>query len=222
MINLHNIDCMDFMRGLPDKAYDLAICDPPYGSNIMCKNKFQRHRTRDTSYRNESIPPPEYYVELYRVSQRQIIWGCQYQLEFMQPGGSFIVWDKKADPDLHNMSSCDIAWYSKRERIKTFDGHWCGAVKFENEPTIHIHQKPVALYKWLLQNYAKKGDKIIDTHGGSMSIAIACYDRGFDLDLCELDPDYFAAGKQRLDDHIAKYAPASERPVTNKGELKLF
>jgi site-specific DNA-methyltransferase (adenine-specific) len=221
-INLYNIDCMEFMKGLPDKAYDLAIVDPPFGSSIMAKNKFQRHKTTDTGYRNKTIPSPEYYKELYRISKRSIIWGCQYQMPFLLPGGSFIVWDKKADPDLHNMSSCDIAWYSKRERIRTFDGHWSGAVKFEREPTIHIHQKPVGLYKWVLKKYAKKGEKIFDSHGGSMSIAIACYDLGFDLDLCELDPDYFKSGKERYEAHVAKYAPASEIPVTKNGELKLF
>lgn len=221
-INLYNIDCMEFMKGMKDKAYDLAIVDPPYGSSIMAKNKFQRHRTTDTSYRNKTIPDSEYYSELYRISTRQIIWGCQYQIKFIKPEGSFIVWDKKADPDLHNMSSCDIAWYSKRERIKTFDGHWCGAVKFETEPTIHIHQKPVRLYKWLLKNYAAPGENILDTHGGSMSIAIACYDLGFELDLCELDKDYFTNGVKRFDAHIAKYSPAIEIPVTKKGEIKLF
>lgn len=201
MIRTFNIDCMEFMAGVPDKHYDLAIVDPPYGSSIMSKNKFQRHRTTDTSYRNKSIPSPEYFTELYRVSKRWIIWGCQYMIPFMNKEGSFIIWDKKADPDKHNMSSCDVAWYSKRERIRTFDGHWCGAVKCETEPTIHIHQKPVALYKWLLSKYSNPCDKILDTHGGSMSIAIACHDMGFDLDICELDPDHYAAACKRLADH---------------------
>jgi len=186
------------MRGLPDKAFELAIVDPPYGSSIMSKNKFQRHKTTDTTYRNKTIPAPEYYAELYRVSERQIIWGCQYQLQFMKPEGCFIVWDKKADPDLHNMSAVDVAWYSKREKIRKFTGHWCGAVKFETEPTIHIHQKPVGLYRWLLKHYAKPGDKILDTHGGSMSSAIAAHDMGFDMVLCELDKDYYEAGYKRF------------------------
>lgn len=189
-IELLHIDCMEYMATLPDKAFDLAIVDPPYGSSIMAKNKFQRHKTTDTTYRNKTIPTPEYYKELYRVSERSIIWGCQYQLPFLLPGGSFIVWDKKADPDLHNMSSCDIAWHSVRKQIKTFNGHWCGAVKFETEPTIHIHQKPVGLYRWLLKNFALKGDSILDTHGGSRSLAIACHQMGFDHVSCEIDLDY--------------------------------
>ena len=135
-----NEDCIEGLKRFEDGFFDLAICDPPYGNRIMSKNKFQRHKTKDTTYRNETIPSPEYYEQLYRVSKRQIIWGCQYQMPFMKPEGSFIIWDKKADPDLHNMSSCDVAWYSERKQIRKFTGHWCGAVKFENEPTIHIHQ----------------------------------------------------------------------------------
>lgn len=201
-IELLHIDCMDYMKGLPDKAFDLAICDPPYGSSIMAKNKFQRHGTTDTTYRNKSIPPAEYYKELYRVSKNSIIWGCQYQMEFLLPGGSFIVWDKKADPDLHNMSSCDIAWWSERKAIRTFNGHWCGAVKFENEPTIHIHQKPIGLYKWLLKNYASPGDSILDTHGGSRSLAIACHQMGFDHVSCEIDKYYHESSVKRFNNAI--------------------
>lgn len=199
-----NEDNMIGMARYPDKFFDLAIVDPPYGSSIMSKNKYQRHRTTDTTYRNKSIPDPEYYTELYRVSQRQIIWGCQYQMPYMKRDGSFIVWDKKADPDIHNMSSCDIAWYSKRERIRTFRGHWCGAVKFENEPTIHIHQKPVGLYRWLLKHYAQSGDKIIDTHMGSQSSRIAAYQMGFDYYGWEIDKDYFEAGNKRFKEQTAQ------------------
>jgi len=193
-----NIDCEKGMKDFSDGFWDLAIVDPPYGSSMMSKNKKQRHKTTTTTYRNKEIPPESYFNELYRVSKRQIIWGCQYMLPFMNPKGSFIVWDKKADPDLHNMSSCDIAWYSERERIKTFDGHWCGAVKFEREPTIHIHQKPVGLYSWLLEHYAKPGDKILDTHLGSQSSRIAAYKKGFDFWGFELDEDYFNQGNDRF------------------------
>lgn len=200
----YNMDCMEFMQGKPDKFFDLAIVDPPYGSSIMKKNKYQRHGTKDTTYRNKSIPTPEYYSELRRVSKERIIWGCQYQLPYMNPEGSFIVWDKKADPDLHNMSSCDIAWFSKRKQIKTFRGHWCGAVKFETEPTIHIHQKPVKLYKWLLKNYAKEGDKIFDSHLGSGSSRIAAYLMGFDFWATELDKDYFDAQEKRFREQTAQ------------------
>ncbi len=197
---VHLCDCMDFMKGLPDNAYDLAIVDPPYGSNILVKNKRQRHKDTGT-YKNDSAPGPVYFRELRRISSAQIIWGCQYMLEHLNPDGSFIIWDKKADPDLHNMSACDVAWYSKRARIKRFSGHWCGAVKFESEPTIHIHQKPVGLYRWLLQNYAKPGQTIFDSHVGSGSIRIACHDLGFDFEGCEIDADYHAAQDARFAAH---------------------
>jgi site-specific DNA-methyltransferase (adenine-specific) len=197
---VHNIDCMEFMATLPDKFFDLAIVDPPYGLNDMTKNSNGRHRNNITSYRNKSIPDAAYFQMLYRVSNRTIIWGCQYMMEFMVPVGSFIVWDKVyADPDLHNMSSCDIAWYSKLDRIRTFRYAWCGAIKQGNEQTIHPHQKPIPLYTWLLKNYAKPGDKIFDSHMGSQSSRIAAYDMGFDYWGCEVDKDYFDSGCKRFE-----------------------
>lgn len=193
---------MNFLSVYPKGFFDLAIDDPPYGNNIMAKNKFQRHKTTDTSYRNKAIPKPEYYKELYRSSHEQIIWGAQYQIKYLKKIGSFIVWDKKADPDLHNMSSCDIAWYSRRKQIKTFNGHWCGAVKFEKEPTIHIHQKPVGLYKWLLRNYAITGMKILDPHMGSGSLRIAAHQLGFDYYGCEIDHINFLAQEKRFQNYL--------------------
>jgi len=198
-----NRDCMEAMREFPDKFFDLAIVDPPFGLSDRTKNKFRRHKQTGT-YTNKSIPGPEYFVELERVSKASIIWGCQYMLPFLNPSGSFIVWDKKADPDLHNMSSCDIAWYSNRDRIRTFRGHWCGAVKFENEPTIHIHQKPIALYKWILKHYAQKGFKLLDTHLGSGSSRIAAESLGFDFWGYELDPDYFEKHEKRFASFISQ------------------
>lgn len=195
------IDCMEYMAGLPDKFFDLAVVDPPYGSGIMAKNKFQRHKNTDTTYRNKSIPPKEYYRELERVSKASIIWGCQYQMQYMNPNGSFIIWDKHADPDKHNMSAVDVAWYSRRKQIKKFDGHWCGAVKCESEKTIHIHQKPVSLYKWIFQNYAKPGQVILDTHLGSQSSRIAAWDMGMDFYGCEIDKKYFDDGNKRFEAH---------------------
>jgi len=185
-----NEDCTAGMKKYPDKYFDLAIIDPPYGNNILKKNKHQRFETNDTNYRNDSIPPAEFWQQLFRVSKEQIIWGCQYMMEYLPKKGSFIVWDKCADPDLHNMSSCDIAWYSQLKRIRIFKGHWCGAVKFEKEPTIHIHQKPVGLYKWLLKYYAPAGANILDTHLGSGSSRIAAYEMGFNFTGFEIESIY--------------------------------
>lgn len=197
-----NEDCMDMMRRYPDKFFDLGVIDPPFGNGIMAKNKFQRHKNTDTSYRNLSIPSPEYYIELYRVCKETIIFGCQYQLPYLKFPGSFIVWDKKADPDLHNMSSCDIAWYSKKERIRTFRGHWCGAVKFEKEPTIHIHQKPIGLYKFIFKHYSKPGFKLLDTHLGSGSSAIAAHEMSIDFYGCELDEINFNRQQRRFNEYL--------------------
>lgn len=193
-----NEDCMIMMGRYPDKFFDLGVLDPPFGSGIMAKNKFQRHKNTDTNYRNKSIPAAAWYLEIDRVCKNTIIFGCQYQMQFLNPNGSFIVWDKKADPDLHNMSSCDIAWYSKRERIRTFRGHWCGAVKFENEPTIHIHQKPIGLYRWLFKHYTSPKFKVLDTHLGSGSSRIAADMAGLDFFACELDIDYFNSQEKRF------------------------
>lgn len=198
-------DNMELMARYPDKYFDLAIVDPPYGSSIMSKNKKQRHKTTDTTYRNKSIPAASYFVELERVSKASIIWGAQYMMQYLNPEGSFIIWDKCADPNKHNMSAVDVAWFSKRKKIRKFTGHWCGAVKCESEPTIHIHQKPAMLYKWLLTHYAEKEYKILDTHLGSASIAIACFDLGFDLVGCELDRINYDKSIKRVQNHINQH-----------------
>lgn len=196
------MDCMEGMKNYPDKYFDLACVDPPYGSSIMAKNKYQSHKTTDTTYRNKKIPQPKYFTELESVSKRSIIWGAQYMMQFLNPNGSFIVWDKGADPDKHNMSSCDIAWHSKREKIRKGYFHWCGAVKCENERTIHIHQKPVALYDWIFKNYAKPGQKILDTHLGSGSSRIAAEKAGLHFVGFEIDEEYFNASIERFENHV--------------------
>jgi site-specific DNA-methyltransferase (adenine-specific) len=198
-----NFDCMIGMKEFPDKFFDLAIVDPPFGLTDTTKNKLRRHKETYT-YDNKSIPVPEYFTELERVSKASIIFGCQYMMPYLNQEGSFIIWDKKADPDLHNMSSCDVAWYSKRERIRMFRGHWCGAVKFETEPTIHIHQKPIGLYRWLLHHYAQSGFKLLDTHLGSGSHRIAAFLGGFEFYGYEIDPNNFNNSVKRFEQHKAQ------------------
>jgi len=202
--DVFNEDCMIGMARYPDGFFDLGIVDPPYGGRMMKKNKYQRHGTTDSTYRNEAIPGPKYFSELYRVSKNSIIWGCQYMMPFLNPDGSFIIWDKGADPDLHNMSAVDVAWYSKRQRIRKFVGAWCGAVKCEVEPTIHIHQKPVKLYKWQLKHYALPGFKILDTHMGSQSLRIAAFIMGFDYYGWEIDEKHFNDGNARFKEQTAQ------------------
>jgi site-specific DNA-methyltransferase (adenine-specific) len=203
-INLFNMDCMDFMRDKPDNYYEIAIVDPPYFETGGTPSYYNQTCSSSTSIKPTTVdwhlPDKAYFDELYRVSKDQIIWGCNYFTEFI-PHISRIVWHKETSGDF---SDCELASYSKHKRVTYFRYRWNGMIQ-ENmkkkEARFHPTQKPVALYKWLLQNYAKEGDKILDTHGGSMSIAIACHDAGFDLDLCELDHDYFQAGKERLEKH---------------------
>jgi site-specific DNA-methyltransferase (adenine-specific) len=219
-INLYNVDCMEFMRGLPDNAYDLAIVDPPYGigeskksNRAKVNGKKQVHKPNKKwnnpvfrSYKpkkwDDNPPPSEYFEELLRVSKNQIIWGGNYFSNILPPSSCWIFWDKKRETN--DFSDGELAWASFKKGLKKFEYLWDGFRKQKPEPRFHPTQKPVALYKWLLSNYASEGDKILDTHGGSMSIAIACHDKGFDLDLCELDKDYFEAGKKRYLQHAAQ------------------
>lgn len=216
---------MQFMRGLPDKAYELAIVDPEYGINIGNAGTYQN--TSKTVHKKKSWdlerPSANYFKELRRVSENQVIWGGNYFADLLPPSRGWVYWDKMQTID--NYASGELAWTSFDRNlicIKVRHAGFLNPDKLDGSKAIHPTQKSVMLYKKTIAHFASPGDKILDTHGGSMSIAIACYDLGFDLDLCELDKDYFLAGQNRLDNHIAKYAPASERPVTNKGELKLF
>lgn len=231
-IRLYQMDCMDMLRQIPDKYYSLAIVDPPYGigagsrkgrhSKGQFAERFEKEKYKTSDWDN-SAPGENYWEELFRVSRNQIVWGGNYFTEILPISRGWIFWDKK--PIVPNYSDGELAWTSFDKVLKRIEILWNGKIRNAIERgyiSIHPTQKPIELYHFCLENYASSGDKILDTHGGSMSIAIACYDLGFDLDLCELDPDYFKAGQARLDAHIAKYAPASEIPVTKKGEIKLF
>lgn len=221
MINLHHIDCLEFMRGLPDKAYDLVIVDPPYNiASTQKRGVWSRiDKTGKMNEWNNKPPSTDYFRELFRISSGQIIWGAN-NYNGLPPTEYFCIWNKKQSVD--NFASAEYAWVSPSLRMPAKVFEYGIHLHNSNIYRIHPTQKPVALYKWLLKNYAKPGDRILDTHGGSMSIAIACYDLGFDLDLCEIDADYFASGKERLNDHICKYAPAIEIPIDSKGIIKLF
>ena len=205
-IELLHTDCMEYMAGLPDKAFDLAIVDPPYGIGENWKkdrfSDFYRHRS---SYANEQAPDSAYFQELFRVSTHQIIWGANYYWQHLRPTTNIIVWDKGGDPVTQHISACELAWTSITEHAgMVIRLWWTGFVRCEPRYGTHPHEKPVSLYAHLLRHYAKPGMRILDTHGGGMSIAIACDIEGFDLTLCEIDADYFAAGKKRLADHQAQ------------------
>ena len=204
-----NEDNMELMGRYEDNHFDLAIVDPPYGIG-MDGGKIGKGKNLAKKNWDNQTPNKEYFDELFRVSKNQIIWGGNY---FMLPlTKSWIYWDKMQDGFAETFSSGELAWSSfnypmKQIRYK-YQGNYEG---FENNITtksskphllkIHPTQKPVALYKWLLTKYAKEGDKILDTHLGSGSIAIACHDLGFDLTACELDTDYFNAAMKRIEEH---------------------
>lgn len=193
MIELLHGDCMDYMRTLPDKAFDLAIVDPPYGIGISSNPVRQLHAKKKW---DNSTPCSDYFTELFRVSINQIIWGGNYF--DLPPSQGFIIWDK-VQPHGFSLAMCELAWISFQKPAKI----WKKSVLSEQRK-IHPTQKPIALYKWLLHNYAQPGNRILDTHLGSGSIAIACHDMGFDLTACELDTDYYNAACKRLRQHQAQ------------------
>jgi site-specific DNA-methyltransferase (adenine-specific) len=202
-IKLYNADCMEVMKTFKDKQFDLAIVDPPYGIGAD-KEKFTPINStwngkKKVGYTaknwDKETPTNEYFEELFRVSRKQIVWGGNY---FGLAGG-YIFWDKKETMPTYTKG--ELAWCSFMNKVDYFDFLWSGYKKQVQEIRIHPTQKPVQLYKWLLQNFAKEGDTILDTHFGSLSIGIACHDMKFDLTAIELDKDYYEQAKQRLINH---------------------
>lgn len=189
-LGFYNMDCMEAMKQIPDKYFELAIVDPPYGIGISSNPVRQQHEKKQ--WDNE-IPNAKYFEELKRVSKNQIIWGGNYY--DLPPTQNYLIWDKKQPHDF-SLAMCELAWCSIQRPIKMFSYS-----VLKEQSKIHPTQKPVALYKWLLTNYAKQGDKILDTHVGSASSLIACYDLGFDYMGFELDKDYFDMATKRLEAH---------------------
>ena len=199
-INLHNKDCMEALEKMQDNQFDLAIVDPPYGLGISGQKENKKGKKSDRKFHKEKewdneIPSKEYFTQLQRVSNNQIIWGANYFVEHLTKGTKgWIVWDKKQYG--LTMSDCELAYSSFQKPTRVFLQN--RVILQQEGNTIHPTQKPVKLYEWLLMNYAKEGDKILDTHLGSGSIAIACHNLGFDLEGYELDKEYFEAANKRL------------------------
>ena len=202
----YNIDCMEYMATLPDKAFDLAIIDPPYGigedgSKNHTRGSLAKSKDYKPFYGNDKEPPKrEYFNELCRVSKNQIIWGANHFISNIPIDSScWIVWNKVNGAT--DFADCELAWTSFKTAVRMFTWRWQGMLQQNmknKEVRIHPTQKPVALYEWLLMNYAKKGDKILDTHLGSGSSRIAAHKLGFDFVGCELDKDYFEAQEERF------------------------
>ncbi|NRA92623.1 MAG: site-specific DNA-methyltransferase [Psychroserpens sp.] len=198
-IELHNVDCLLFMKQCEDKQFDLAIVDPPYGLGID-GNKEQRwpdgsikRKAHEIKGWDEAIPNKEYFDELKRISKNQIVWGANYFTEFLEPTKAWVFW-YKGQQGL-TMSDGEMAWTSLKKVTRMVNIH---RTHIWQEKPMHPTQKPVKLYKWLLKNYAEEGQTIFDSHLGSGSIAIACDELGFDLTACEIDKDYFDKANKRL------------------------
>jgi site-specific DNA-methyltransferase (adenine-specific) len=204
-ITLHNVDNMEFMRTVPDKYFDLAIVDPPYGiGENWKKDRYSKFYKHTSTYKNNQIPDRDYFDNLFRISKDQIVWGANYYTEYLPVRNSWIVWDKMKDYESVNMAEGELAWCSYNVPLRILKRVWNGFQVSEPRHGVHPHEKPTGLYKWLLKNYAKEGDKILDTHLGSGSIAIACHDYKFELTGCEIDKDYFEAAVKRLKNHVAQ------------------
>tara|TARA_R110000803_G_scaffold97837_1_gene165944 strand:+ start:51 stop:677 length:627 start_codon:yes stop_codon:yes gene_type:complete len=204
MINLTNEDNMELMARYPDNYFELAIVDPPYGIGAsemtMGSGKNKKYK-KGKKWDNET-PDSEYFKELQRVSKNQIIWGGNYFADKLKPSRCYIFWDKGINGDC-DFADGELAWCSFDKVLRIAPIRYKG---FLGADKIRIHptQKPVKLYEWLLMNYAKEGDKILDTHLGSGSIALACHNLGFDLVGCELDTEYYDAACKRLKRHQAQ------------------
>ncbi len=205
-VELLNIDCMEYMKGLPDKAFDLAIVDPPYG--IDYKHFNRPNKTPGLAAADKKIyyaapdldiiPGQRYFSQLARVSKNQIVWGGNYFLEFLNSTSCFIVWDKLNDNT--GFADCEIAWTSFETAVRKFTFRWNGMLQgnmSRKQEKIHPTEKPYQLYQWCLKKYANQGDRILDTHGGSFSSAIAAHKLGFDFVGCEIDKDYYDAAVKR-------------------------
>lgn len=204
-MNITNEDNMELMARYDDNHFDLAIVDPPYGGNdaigLKDNKKQSKQATKRTDYKLfENIEPSKkYFEELIRVSKNQIIWGVNFYKNFNLNGGR-ICWDKKGTA----FGRAELAYYSGSKSVNICEIIWNGMLQHDmknKEIRIHPTQKPIKLYEWLLMNYANEGDKILDTHLGSGSIAIACHNLGFDLTACELDKEYYDVAIQRLNNH---------------------
>ena len=217
MNKVHLCDCMEFMKGIPDKYYELAIVDPPYGIGASADSRVGGSYTVNLGGIKKKVaakayipkdwdfqkPTFKYWDELKRVSKNQIVWGGNYFASNLRDTPCWIVWNKCNGEN--NNADCELAWTSFNTAVRMFNWKWNGMLQQNmknKEERIHPTQKPVALYKWLLQKYAKPGDKIFDSHVGSGSIRIACHDMGFDFEGCEIDKDYWEAQEARYNQHI--------------------
>ncbi len=213
-LDLRNCDCMDLMKEYEDNHFDLAIVDPPYFQGPNKPGFYRNGKYSSTlvpagdygELKYWLVPDEEYFRSLARVSKNQIIWGANHfanKVSIESP--CWIIWDKQNDAS--SFADAELAYSTFKTSARIFRYKWCGMLQGDmknKETRIHPTQKPVALYKWLLHNYAKQGDKILDTHLGSGSIAIACHYVGFNLTGSELDTDYYQVMMERIERETAQ------------------
>lgn len=194
-------NCMDIMKDIPDKYFELAIVDPPYGIGMDGGNIAGVQYVKKIW---DYIPSRKYFKKLFKISQNQVIWGGNYFTDFLTPSRCWIVWDKNNGTS--TFADGELAWTSFKTSLRIKQIHWCGSAALHETKLNKIHptQKPVQLYRWLLTHYAKQGDKIIDTHSGSGSLAIACHLEKFDFLAIEKDYDYWKASVERYEQEISQ------------------
>lgn len=214
----YNMDCMEYMRSLPDKMFDLAVCDPPYGINSLKNKETSRLRKYgQLNTVNNDKPTKEWFDELTRVSKNQIVFGYNHLCDILPPTSEFIFWYKHQPVDTY--ADGELAYTSFHKTAKCFDYGFFGVTGSDKDGRIHPTQKPVALYTWIYSRYAKPGDMILDTHLGSGSSRIAAYDAGLDFIGCEIDKHYFEEQEKRYQKHIAQitfFELEQERIINNE------
>lgn len=221
-ILLINACNLEVMKHVPDKEFCLACVDPPYGIGKDGQSKSTGgnggRKAHDFKGWDSEIPPKEYFDELFRVSKNQIIWGANYFAKYLPGSMGWILWDKG---QRINQSDGELAFTSFERALRVFT---CNRVELLKEGTIHPTQKPIKLYQWLLANYAQKGQHVFDSHGGGMSIAIACHNLGYKLTLCEIDEDYYREGVKRIDIIVrqASMFQLSDLPVKTVQQKTMF
>lgn len=212
------MDCMEFMASQLDKSFDIAIVDPEFGHFIKPSNNSFLHTTKMDGIRNtldiNKGTGPEYFLELRRVSKFQIVWGGNYFFDYLGSTPGLIIWDKMIYVNT-SMNWCEIAWQNIRQQTRIFKFH----SGMNDDIRIHPNQKPTFIYRWLIENYVKPGQSIFDSHVGSGSIRIACYDAGIDFTGTELSKDYFEGQEKRFANHIAQgrlFEPSEIRQPTQE------
>lgn len=214
------------MARYPDKFFDLAVVDPPYGIGEDGRNNHTRGKlAKAADYRGNSrydsaIPGAEYFNELFRVSKDQIIWGGNYFIQYLSPTPCFVIWDKNNGDN--DFADCELAWASFDSACRRFKYTWNGMLQEDmrnKEKRIHPNHKPIALYRWLLAKFGTGGGKILDTHMGSQSSRIAAYNMGFDYWGWEIDKDYFESGRKRFKEQTAQLNAFPDEDLYHTPEL---